>query len=258
MLIDVLLKKGVFTNQEQAVIDYILGNPDIVLHCTAKKLASLTYVSSPTIIRLVKKIGFEGYLEFQLAYAKEYAKNQNSTISTLTKDSTITEIMDTLPEIYNLIFQETKSIVKKEVFIRTINYLLQADNIDFYANDNNHHLVQATCSKLNSLGFRVQAFNTINDHYVESLNPNTAISFVVSHTGNNHTMMDSAIYLKSKGIRVIAITGYPNSKLEAICHESLFIDTSLYSLPKELHLYGISIHYILEVLVTALALKRQK
>lgn len=257
MIID-LLKKGNYTNQEQAVVNFIFENPEVILQVTAKSLATLTYVSAPTIIRLVKKLGFAGYPEFQLAYAKEYSQEKNNAIVPLTQNSSLSQIMEALPQIYSQVFQETNNIINKAAFIRTINYVLQADNIDFYANDNNHHVIQSACLKLNSLGFHAQAFNTINDHYIDSLNPKTAIAFIVSHTGDNQTMLDNARYLKAKGIRSIALTGYLYSKLGPLCNETLCIDLHVYPVPKELHLYGVSIFYILDVLITALALKKKK
>lgn len=256
MIFDIL-KGGNYTTQEQAVIDYILANPESILHCTAKSLAKLTYVSAPTIARLVKKMGFTSYLEFQLTYAKEYAKKKDQPIATLSKDSSLSDIMDILPKTYNAVFEETKNTLKKEAFVRTINYVMQAINIDFYANDNNHYVVESACFKLNSLGFHARAFNTIDDHYVDSLDPKQAISFVISHTGNNQTMLENAKYLRKKGIRVIAITGYINSQLEPLCNESLHIDLNVYDLPRELRLYGVSILYILDILVTAVALKKR-
>lgn len=59
-------------------------------------------------------------------------------------------------------FLETQHLVKKEAFVRTLNYMIQAKQIDFYANDNNYSEVQSACLKLNTLGIRAQAFNTLS------------------------------------------------------------------------------------------------
>lgn len=256
-MINEILKRGQYTNQEGAVVKYILENPETILHYSAKDLAKQAFVSAATISRLVKKMGFNSYIDFQLMYAKEYKHIQNDTLNTLSKNSSLMELTNNLSQVYSLIIDETKKIFNDQTFSRIINYALHADTIDFYANDINYQLIRDTSLKLNSLDFHAQAFNTIFDHYVSTINPQKAVSFIVSHTGSNQPMIDNALYLKNRGIRVVAITRFPASKLETVCHDTLYIDTHPYNLPKELQLYGISIGFLLDLLVAALAIKKQ-
>lgn len=257
-MIKELISTTTFTHQEQAVVTYILENPKCLLHDNAKELAKKTYVSSPTIIRLVKKLGFKGYLDFQHTYIQEYMMHENNKTQTITKESSIDDIISTLPEIYKQVFLETQHIMHKESFVRTINYMLQAKQIDFYANDNNFSQVQSACLKLTSLGIRAQAFNTISQSYVDTFQPQDVLSFVVSHSGKNQTMVDAAYYLRKKRTRVIAITGKFDPTLELICNESLYIDVSDHNAPENIILYGLSIYYIIDILVIALAAKKNK
>ena len=136
--------------------------------------------------------------------------------------------------------------------------MLQADQIDFYANDNNYSEVQSACLKLNTLGIRAQAFNTLSQQYADSINPQKVLSFVVSHTGKNQTMVNAAYYLRKKRARVIAITGKLDPTLELICNESLYIDSSSHHLASGMMLYGLSIHYILDILIASIIVKKGK
>lgn len=252
-----LLETTTLTTQEKRVVEYIQQYPECILHHNAKELAQLTYVSSPTIIRLTKKLGFQGYPDFQLTYVKEYSLHQQKD-TTLSQDSSIQDIIQILPQIYNHVFLETQQFIKKETFIRTINYMLQAKQIDFYANDNNYSEVQSACLKLNTLGIRAQAFNTLSQHYVDTFQPQDVLSFVISHSGKNQTMVDAAYYLRKRRSRVIAITGVLDPTLSLICNESLYIDASVHHLPSSLMLYGLSIHYILDILVVSLMQKKKR
>lgn len=136
--------------------------------------------------------------------------------------------------------------------------MLQAKQIDFYANDNNYSEVQSACLKLNTIGIHAQAFNTLSQHYVETFKAQDVLSFVVSHSGKNQTMVDAAYYLRKKRSRVIAITGILDPTLSLICNESLYIDASLHHLPSSIMLYGLSIHYILDILIITLMQKKIK
>ena len=200
-MIKELFETITLTPQEKNVVQYIQEHPECLLNINAKELAKLTYVSSPTIIRLSKKLGFTGYHDFQLTYVQEYMLHQKNLSSRLTKESSIDDVIQILPQIYDQVFHETKNMIQKEAFVRTINYMLQAKQIDFYANDNNYSEVQSACLKLNTLGIRAQAFNTLSQHYVDTFQPQDVLSFVVSHSGKNQTMVDAAYYLRKKRSR---------------------------------------------------------
>lgn len=257
-MIKELFETITLTPQEKNVVQYIQEHPECLLNINAKELAKLTYVSSPTIIRLSKKLGFTGYHDFQLTYVQEYMLHQKNLSSRLTKESSIDDVIQILPQIYDQVFHETKNMIQKEAFVRTINYMLQAKQIDFYANDNNYSEIQTIALKLNSIGIRAQVFNTINSVYLDHINPQETIAFVVSHSGSNKTMIDAAYALRKKRIRVVGVTGRLSQDLELICNENLYIDSYNHHLPHSIMLYGLSIHYIFDVLYTALYFKKIK
>lgn len=252
-----LLKITSFTHQEKTIVQYIQNNPESILNHNAKELAKLIYVSSPTMIRFTQKLGFKGYQDFQLTYVKEYMLLKKNQVKTLSKESTIGDVITSVPTIYSQVIEETRHMIQKETYVRTINYMLQAKQIDFYANDNNYSQVQSACLKLNSLGIRAQAYNTLNHNYVDSLNSQDVLSFVVSHTGKNKTMVDAAYELRKKRVRVIAITGPLDPTLKLICNESLYIYSSTNESIKEMFSYGISLNYILDILIMGVAIKKK-
>ena len=257
-MIKELLQSIQLTPQEQAIVQYMNQHPDALFHYNAKELAKEAYVSSPTVIRFVKKLGFKGFLDFQKTYIQEYSLHDVNNASQITSESSIKDIINSLPAVYEKVFFETQKMAKQDPFVRTINYMLQAKQIDFYANDNNYSEVQSACLKLNALGIRAQVFNTLNQDYTNALNPSETLSFVVSHSGNNQTMIDVAYFLRKRRSRVIAITGRLDPSLELICNESLYVDTSLHHLPSGMKLYGLSIHYILDILIATLMIKTGK
>lgn len=256
-MIDELMKRKKLTPQEQIIVQYINEHPDCITHHNAKELAKLMYVSPPTIIRFVKKLGFKGYLEFQMTYIQEHMMFNQTKDRYIDEKSSIQDIIDILPDIYYHVFIETKKLTKKESFVRTVNYMLQAKQIDFYANDNNYAEVQSACLKLSTIGIRAQAFNAVNTAYLNAITPSETLAFVVSHSGNNQTMVNAAYELRKKRIRVIGITGKLSPTLELICNESLYIDSYAHHLPFGIMLYGISIHYIIDVLYTSLSFKKK-
>ena len=56
-----------FTNTEIRIADYIIQNITKIPTIYIEDLAKLTYTSHSTIIRLCKKIGYDGFRSFKLA-----------------------------------------------------------------------------------------------------------------------------------------------------------------------------------------------
>ncbi|MCD8027753.1 MAG: MurR/RpiR family transcriptional regulator [Erysipelotrichaceae bacterium] len=244
------------TPQQQQLVQSINEHPDWIKKYNAKELAQMTYVSASTIVRFTQKLGFKGYLDFQKTFIREYT-HQNTYNQTIHSESSINDVIEILPAIYQEVLLETSRNMQKEVIVRVINYMLQAKQIDFYANNNNYSYIQSAALKLNSLGIHAQAYNTINHDYVDSFVPSDVLSFVISHSGNNQTMVD-AYYLRKKRSRVIGITSHLDHSLELICNESFIIDASSHGLPHGISIYGLSIQYVLDLLIIEMMIKKKR
>lgn len=66
-----------FTVTEQAVYSYILANEEKVSYMRVRELADATHVSTATVLRVIKKMGYEGFVEFRtrLKYQLKEEKN---------------------------------------------------------------------------------------------------------------------------------------------------------------------------------------
>lgn len=54
-----------FTPLEKEVIKFIKNNPEVVNNITITQFSDLIFVSSATISRTLKKLGFDGFSEFK-------------------------------------------------------------------------------------------------------------------------------------------------------------------------------------------------
>ena len=72
MIIDKMNTLENLTNQEKAVVDYIIANPKALLEMSVNELANASYTSASTITRLCKKFGTKGYADMKFIYVSEY------------------------------------------------------------------------------------------------------------------------------------------------------------------------------------------
>lgn len=106
---------------EKRIFNYVLKNFDEAKHYSIRQLAKKCYVSSATIFRFTKKLGFEGYSDFidsllhapqapqtiphsvkQKDYKEEYLKNIMESIRVVDQErmETFNQLLDNDPVIY--------------------------------------------------------------------------------------------------------------------------------------------------------------
>lgn len=60
-----------FSHSERIIVDYILDKQNEIKDYSTKMIADETYTSPSTLIRISKKLGFQGWNDFKDAYLNE-------------------------------------------------------------------------------------------------------------------------------------------------------------------------------------------
>lgn len=131
----ILLEKEAFSNKQKQFCNYVVENTNEIATLTMKDLAVQSDVGTTTIIRTIKKLGFEGFSEFKKAIHKTSVNQlsrtwwpvDNQTTST-PKDHSVSylwnEILMSLDQTFtdNLIknIKETIELMKKTSRINVI------------------------------------------------------------------------------------------------------------------------------------------
>lgn len=71
MLLHEKIETYSFSSSEQSIIEYILKEKDKIKNKTIKEIAQENYVAPSTLIRIAKKLGFDGWNSFKDAYLEE-------------------------------------------------------------------------------------------------------------------------------------------------------------------------------------------
>lgn len=223
------LKQGLnFTNHEKEVARYILENSDKIPGMSSAELAKATFTSKATVVRLSQKLGLTGYQELRIKLVEEISqKNRLSRLlegEPINQESTYTDIINTLPLIYDKAVTNTRLTLDKNRMNR-INYVLQrAECIDIYGAGISYILAQAASFKFATLGMESSAYESINGHYLAARSNKKTIAFLISFTGANRTMIRAAEYLrKATNNYVVGIIGPHNEVIRKWCHEAVEI-----------------------------------
>lgn len=261
MVIDRLKEIKNLTTQEEAVVQYILNHPRDLLHMSISDLALASYTSTSTIVRLCKKAGTRGFSDFKYSYVSDYSKllqlNENLDSIPFTPQTNIDEIMDRLPIIYAKTIDYTKSILDRSTILRCVAYIQASQHIGIYGTGANFNIALAYQHKFEEIGIHVIAYDSAHWQHLSRLKTQKIPSFAIllSVTGENPLILDTAKRLKSLDIPTLSISGYTNRKLNDICTENVRIVTGLNELEYHNLSTSMSAQYVLDILFAALYVK---
>ena len=123
-LIDNLSNEKLFTKSEIEVINFIKENPNLVLNMTIGELANQTFSSNTTIIRICKKLGFNGFRDFKIEYLRnieslKYLNNETDFTLPFQENEPTWQIINSISNVYkdsiNLINSELNTAELEDI-----------------------------------------------------------------------------------------------------------------------------------------------
>lgn len=228
MILERLKAKDGFTHQEQAVAEYILKHMEDIQGMSSEELARASYASKATVIRLCKKLGVAGYPDLKYQLVSEMVQNirvnQLLNKEPITEKSTYQDILDTLPKLYDKAITDTRLCMDKNVITRIFNRIKVAERIDIYGSGISYILAQSAAFKFATLGMECSAYESVNAHYLSAAKKQKSVSFIITFTGANRSMIDVARYLKkTTDTYVVGIIGRHNEEMKRWCDEMVEI-----------------------------------
>lgn len=206
---------GSFSGKEKIVADYILSRPSEAVHPSIEELASNIGVSVSTLLRFVKKLGYEGYQQFRIALATETLTPESRYYETPVTDSenpvavAFSAARSALDMTEKLLNGKQIAEVARLACIAPVFYIFGLGGSGVVARDAVHKLIRS--------GLRCQ---TAEDFHLQLMMASQAkredLALVISNTGANKDSLAIVDVLKRSGCQVAAITTYPRSPLAKV------------------------------------------
>lgn len=255
MLIKEQLQTLHFSSAEQVTVDFLLHYPEKIADLTIQALAKQTFNQPSTIVRLAKKMNFNGWKDLKKAYLEEWAYlsrhftktdanlpfNKTDSIMTITKKMASLE-QSAISDIYSLLEHQNLAAIKK--------MLLESNTIRIFSQNANLLISKDFALKMNRIGKQVLHSDIKGEERYEAytLTPKDCAIFI-SYTGENKSLLAVNTILKKNNVPTIAITSIGDNTLSRACTCFLPITTreKLYS-KIGIFTSNISIIYLLDVL----------
>lgn len=202
------------SKSDQAISDFLTQNIDTAARLSIQELALATNVSTATISRFAKKIGFASFQDLKLAIHITEPVNTDNFFSELAPSDSYKDILkkNFTSNISSL--NATFNLVSEQDLEQTLEILLNADTVGFFGLGGSNAIAGIAFHKF--LRMPLKTVYHQDFHYQQMLAAKLTVkdcAFVISHTGKNKDTLRIVEILKSRSVPVIAITSFANSLL---------------------------------------------
>lgn len=208
-----------FSATETHVAAYILSHSDEIDQLTIEELAEATYTSNATIIRLCKKLGYNGYRSFRIAYVKEYenARHQSQAVDFSTPFKELNnrdEVFHSLSSLY----KETVDVLISELDLNELGRLASAIHsarrVYIFAIGDSMITAKAFANKLVKLDINVIISNEYGEEMSHGYNITDAdLALFVSYSLGGHSFKSAYTQLLKTTRNIAVITANEQSPI---------------------------------------------
>ncbi|MFB5364703.1 MurR/RpiR family transcriptional regulator [Enterococcus faecium] len=255
MLLREKIKEISFSPSENEVIQFLLSDSPALGEMTIQEIAERCYVHPSTLIRVAKKMGFDGWVSFRNAFLAETAylegnfQDVDANLPFSTTDGIMT-IANKMASLEQMTIQDTLSLIHHDQLQKAKYLLLQAKKIVIFGSNSNTLISQDFMLKMKRIKMDVTIVTTFGESFYEAYNCTSDMcGILISYTGENKVILRTAEILKQNHVPILALTSIGDSTLFAMSTAALRLTTRerLYSKIGNFTI-NTSICYLLDVL----------
>ncbi|WP_022795106.1 MurR/RpiR family transcriptional regulator [Marinococcus halotolerans] len=245
-----------FSDKEKQIADYMLQNPETIVHSTINQVADQLSLADATVFRFCKRLGFKGYQAMKIALASDIIEPIEDIHETIQENDTEAEVMSKVFQSNKNALTYTQEVLDESTVRQAVQYLLEASELHFYGSGGSGVTAQDGQHKFMRTGLPSHAYTDAHWQVMAAsqLKPND-VAIVISHSGANEDVLEAMDVAKEQGARIIAITSYAKTPisqkadltLQTISRETEYRSEALASRLAELSLLdGLYVNYCIK------------
>jgi RpiR family carbohydrate utilization transcriptional regulator len=211
---------------QKKLADFVTSNREAIAALDLRQLAKRAKVSSATVTRFCRAIGFAGFHQFKIASAREVASVPLVFDDFDALDSDESRINKVFAAyIQSLI--DTRAMVTVSNLMEAADRIGRARNVAVFGSGSSGSIAVAASHRLSLLGISCQAHTDPYEQIIAaSFLTQDDLAIAISHSGTSRITVDALRIASKKGAFTVAITNYANSPLTQTA--SLTLLTSLH------------------------------
>lgn len=215
------------TPTEEGIIKFILKNAKQTSRMTIHQLAQSTYSSPSTIIRLCKKIGYQGYKDFLKDLIYEQAIHSNyrgKNFLDLNQTDQVDDVIHKITHKTILSLEETEESLNTETVERAVSSLFRSQRIILFGIGASHLVAKDAHLKFTRINKTTLISEDSHTQLLMAKNiKNTDVALVISYSGMTDEMIRCTKLAKENGATVISITNTNISPINQLAHYAIYV-----------------------------------
>ncbi|WP_074036037.1 MurR/RpiR family transcriptional regulator [Exiguobacterium sp. AT1b] len=245
------------SKKEQRIADYILKQPEQIIHHTINQVADDLDVAESTVFRFCQRVGFKGYQALKIALASDVVAPLQDIHEDIAETDSVLEIAEKIFSTNGKTIESTRQILEGDSLEKTVELFLGARRIEFFGSGGSAVVALDAYHKFVRSGLQVSAMLESHMQLMSASQLTTAdVAVVISHSGASKETLDIAKLLKEKGVPTIAITNYAKSPLSKIADVSLYTVSQETAFRSEALASRIAELSLIDALFTAVMIRR--
>lgn len=212
---------GDLRRSEKQAADYILSHMEEAADLPLDRLAYSAKVSQPTVLRMLKALGFNGYKDFRYQLVAELARETDREKPDqimygymLSRQDTLEEIPIKMAATTQRMMEETLKNFSGKSYQKAVQKLKKARLIDIYSVENSEVTAMDLLTKLLYLGLPCRHFS---DYYFQRISAGSLtsedVAVGISYSGESKDTVDVMRTARKAGACTIVITNFRDSTI---------------------------------------------
>lgn len=202
---------------EKFLVKFILEHPEKAAKLSVHSMAAQTYTSAATIIRLCRKLGFEGYKDMIscLNYENALRSGQSRDISTeINKNDSLQDVVDKVTYRSIQALEDTRKLVDIKELEKCVKILENANTIGLFGIGSSLLAARDMYLKFLRLNKLCVCNDDLHSQIVCAANLKFSDAAVIfSYSGLTKEMVEIADILQQKEVPVITVTRFGENLL---------------------------------------------
>lgn len=237
MLLREKMENCTFSNSERVVLNYILDKGTHIQNMTIKEISEETFTVPSTLIRIAKKLNYDGWNSLKEDFLKEceYLEHHFVDIDAnlpFKNNDTIMSIAGKIAALEKESIEDTLSLITHDDLQKAIQIMRKANCIHLFAVSNNLLITQEFKHNMSRIQKDVRIHGLQNEITFDAiLAQSDSCAIIVSYSGETYVLDKIANTLNNKNIPIIVITSIGDNTLsrKADCTLRICTREKLYS-----------------------------
>ncbi|WP_125763350.1 MurR/RpiR family transcriptional regulator [Companilactobacillus hulinensis] len=231
MLLQEKMESTDFSPNEKIVVDFIMNKQENIENYSTTMIAKETYTSPSVLVRIAKKLNFDGWTKLKKAYVEEitYLHKHFKEIDAntpFTKTDSIREIVNKLAQLKSESIQDTLSLLDYDALQQAIDIINSHQVVRLFGLSNIVFQAEEFVFKMRHIGKGAESFEVQGMMFQESaMTTSKDCAIIISYSGESGELITDASFLKKNHVPIIAITSIGDNTLSQMADITLYVTT---------------------------------